>query len=82
MPNTREQLHDQLIAQFRDMQIEVPSPTTDLIEEGILDSMTFVELVFRLESQFGVKVPIETLDTDDFRTVDSIANVVTRTKAA
>lgn len=56
--------------------IEVPSPDTDLLETGILDSLQFVELLVQLEQHFGYRVEIENLDLDDLRTLARIARVV------
>jgi methoxymalonate biosynthesis acyl carrier protein len=56
--------------------IEVPSPDTDLLESGILDSFQFVELLFQLEQKFGVRVKIDDLDLDDLRTLGRIAQLV------
>lgn len=76
-------LEAELIARFRsEMQVEVSSADTDLIDEGILDSLTFVELLFHLETHYHVKVEIESIDTDDFRTVARIANIIRRERAA
>lgn len=58
------------------LSIEVPDPSSDLIEEGLLDSLGLVTLVVELEQRFTVRIPFETLDVDDFRTVASIAGLV------
>ena len=56
--------------------IEVPSPDTDLLETGILDSFQFVELLFELEQRFGFRIKIESIDLDDLRTLSRIARLV------
>jgi D-alanine--poly(phosphoribitol) ligase subunit 2 len=56
--------------------IEVPSPDTDLIEMGLLDSLALVTLVVELEQRCSISIPFETLDVDDFRTVQSIARML------
>ena len=48
------------------LNLQVPSPETDLIEGGLLDSLALVELIFALEE----------LDIDSFRTVGRIAEFV------
>jgi D-alanine--poly(phosphoribitol) ligase subunit 2 len=53
-----------------------PSPDADLIDTGVLDSLALVELLFALEREFGVTIPLEELDIDTFRTVASIAALV------
>ncbi|HYD68790.1 acyl carrier protein [Azospirillum sp.] len=63
-----------LIALFRDdMHIVVPSPDTDLIEEGLLNSLVFVDLIVLLEERFGLTMPLESLEIDQLRTVGGIA---------
>ncbi|MGH8707784.1 MAG: phosphopantetheine-binding protein [Burkholderiales bacterium] len=56
--------------------IEVPSPDTDLLESGLLDSFQFVELLAQLERQFGLRIRIDDLELDDLRTLSRIARMV------
>lgn len=56
--------------------IEVPSPDTDLLESGILDSFQFVELLAQLEQHFGLRLRIDDIELDDLRTLSRIARMV------
>jgi len=56
--------------------VEVPSADFDLLESGVLDSLTFVDLVFQIEQRFGVTLDIETLDLESLRTVASLGAAV------
>lgn len=56
--------------------IEVPSPDTDLLESGILDSFQFVELLAQLEEHFGLRLRIDDIELDDLRTLARIARMV------
>jgi D-alanine--poly(phosphoribitol) ligase subunit 2 len=58
------------------LNISAPTPDADLIDTGVLDSLALVELLFALEREFGVTIPLEELDIDTFRTVESIARLV------
>ena len=58
------------------LNVQVPSPDTDLIDGGLLDSLALVELLFAMEREFNVTIPLEVLDIDRFRTVNSIADFV------
>lgn len=60
-----------------ELELEV-EPETDLLESGVLDSLVFVELVVRLEEVFGVAIPVEELELDDFRSARSIARTLAR----
>jgi len=62
-------INDQLL-------VEVSSPEDDLLASGILDSLTLVQLLFDLERRFGVTIPLEQLEIDDFRSINSIASLV------
>lgn len=56
--------------------VEVPSPDTDLLETGVLDSLQFVELLLQLEQRFGFRVKVEDINLDDLRTLARIAQLV------
>jgi acyl carrier protein len=58
------------------LNIEVPSDETDLIEAGYIDSLALVELLFALEREFAVSVPLDELEIDNFRNVRSISELV------
>jgi D-alanine--poly(phosphoribitol) ligase subunit 2 len=58
------------------LQIKVPSPDTDFIESGMVDSLQFVELLLQLEQRFGCRIDIDDIELDDFRTLNSIARLV------
>jgi methoxymalonate biosynthesis acyl carrier protein len=63
------------------LDIRIDSVETDLIDEGLLDSLVLVELLVELEQQFDIEVMVAELELDDFRTVRSIAAFVTRVRA-
>jgi len=58
------------------LNIDVPSDETDLIEAGYIDSLALVELLFAIEREFSVSVPLDELEIDDFRNVRSISELV------
>lgn len=58
------------------LHIEIPSPETDLIETGLLDSLRLVELLLYIESDLGWRLPIEDIDLDDLRSVRHIAALI------
>jgi methoxymalonate biosynthesis acyl carrier protein len=72
-----EALEAELTALFaRDLSVLVPSTETDLLETGRLDSVGLVELLVRLEQRFGVRVELENLEIDHFRSVAAIATFI------
>jgi acyl carrier protein len=62
------------------LHVGVPAPETDLLEAGTLDSLGMVELLLQLERRFGVKVELEGLDVETFRSVARMADFVARAR--
>ncbi|MFC5140073.1 acyl carrier protein [Actinomycetospora rhizophila] len=75
MPDaTTGPLTEQLTDLVRDrLGVEVPSPDTDLVAEGLLDSLALVTLIVGLEDTFGCQLPLDDFDIDRFRSVDAMA---------
>lgn len=59
-----------------DMQLPLSNPATDLIDDGVLDSLVFVDLIARLEETFSFEIDLSELEIDEFRTVERIAEYV------
>ena len=53
-----------------------PGPDADLIAGGLLDSLTLVSLLLRLEEEFRIRIDMEALDLAAFRTPASIGAVI------
>ena len=58
------------------MSLAVDTDEADLIADGTLDSLGFVDLVFNLETEFGVVVSLEHLDMNNFKSVNHITEYV------
>ncbi len=58
------------------LNLEVPSVEADLVEIGVLDSLTLVELLLSLEQEFGVRISLEEIAIDNFRSIASITQFV------
>jgi len=58
------------------LNVSVPSAETDLFETGALDSLSFVDLLLRLEDEFGTKASVEDLEIENFRSIAQIAEFV------
>ncbi len=63
------------------IHVEAPSAETDLMESGLLDSLTLVELMAGLEEEFGVKISFDEIELDNFRSVNRIAEFVAQQSA-
>jgi acyl carrier protein len=58
------------------VHIVPPSLEADLLESGLLDSLTLVELMSSLEEQFGIHISFDDIEIDNFRSVKNIAEFV------
>jgi D-alanine--poly(phosphoribitol) ligase subunit 2 len=56
--------------------VHPPGPDVDLIETGLIDSLSLVTLIAELETAFDVRFPLESFDVEDFRTLERMAAVV------
>jgi methoxymalonate biosynthesis acyl carrier protein len=58
------------------LNVQVPSADADLIESGVIDSLALVELLFAIEREFSVSLPLDDLEIDNFRSVSRISSVI------
>jgi acyl carrier protein len=58
------------------LNVQVPSDDADLIESGVIDSLALVELLFAIEREFSVSLPLDDLEIDNFRSVSRISDVI------
>ena len=54
------------------------NPDTDLIEDGILDSIAVLDLICFLEQRFKVSFPVEEFVPENFRNATAIAELAAR----
>jgi acyl carrier protein len=59
------------------LDLETPSQHADLFEQGVLDSLAFVQLLVGLEEEFGIRLTLDEIEVDAFRSVGQIAAFVT-----
>lgn len=59
-----------------DLGLEAPSADADLFNSGILDSLAFVDMLLRIESAFDIALSLDTIDFDNFQTVDGIVGFI------
>jgi acyl carrier protein len=62
--------------------VEVTSPDQDLVASGLIDSLTLIQLLTILEEYFGVRIPLEELQIEDIRSINSLARLVENHKYA
>lgn len=70
-------LTDHVAQLIRDvLQVEVPAPDSDLVAEGLIDSLALVSLITEVELEFGIRLPIDEFDLSRFRSAERIATLV------
>ena len=58
--------------------IAVPSPETDLFNTGVLDSLTFLDLMLTIENEYGIRISFESLDMQTLNSVNGICEYIIR----
>jgi acyl carrier protein len=70
-------MHDRIGDVFaRHLHIPPPAAEIDLFENGVIDSLTFVELISKLEQEFSIRISLETLDLNLFRSIVQIGEFI------
>ena len=73
----RQSVLDRISALFlRHLSIEVPSEDADLLDTGVLDSLTLVQLLLHIEEDFGVQISVEDVQIDNFRSLSRITELI------
>jgi len=49
---------------------------TDLLENGLLDSLLLMDLIFHIEEKYGVRFDSDQVNPSNFRTIVDIVNFV------
>jgi acyl carrier protein len=79
---TRSQLEREIVEIFaKRFDTRLASADVDLLESRLVDSVRLVDLVLELEQRFGIELPFEELEVEDFRTLARLAARITRSRA-
>ena len=82
-PKGRESLESAILELMVErLQVDAPSVDLDLFATGVIDSLMLVRLLTALEERFGVRVTVDELEMDTFRTVRRIAAFVESKQAS
>jgi acyl carrier protein len=52
------------------------TPSTDLLESGLLDSLLLMDLIFHIEERYGVRFDSDQINPSNFRTIEDIVSFV------
>ncbi|MGH8371279.1 MAG: acyl carrier protein [Gammaproteobacteria bacterium] len=59
-----------------DLGLDEPAGDVDLFNNGILDSLAFVDMLFRIEREFDITLSLDTIEFEKFQTMDSIVEFI------
>lgn len=68
----------QIVKIFKDNDIDLLSTDENksLIQSGIVDSMTFVNILLEIEETFNIEIDFENIDMNSITTVNDLCNIV------
>jgi acyl carrier protein len=72
----QEKLLDFISQRFRIPRGEI-DPDTSLVDQGVIDSFGFIEIVSFLETEFSIAIPDDQINRDHFGSVNRIVDFVT-----
>jgi acyl carrier protein len=58
------------------LHVQPPAADTDLIENGVIDSLSFVDLLAHLEEEFSIRIQLDEVDLNQFRSIERIGNFI------
>ena len=58
------------------LQVDSPDCNEDLFQAGILDSLSFVDMLLALEGEFSIHIALDRVDLDDFRSVSRMCDYI------
>ena len=72
-------LMEKLLEILSDLHPDVDfANTTDLIDDGILDSLDIVSLVAQIDAEFGVTIPAEEIIPENFNSAEELFALITK----
>ena len=48
----------------------------DIMKEGIVDSIGFIQLISAIEEQFGIEIDLEAMDTENLTVIGSLCKYI------
>ena len=69
----REKVKEVLKANYPEIDFEA---STELVDDGILDSLTLVGIISALSMEFGITLPYEDIVPENFNSIDTMTELV------
>lgn len=75
-------MRDELLQLLSTENPEIDFTASDeLVDDGILDSLTIVSLIGTLSMEYGIDIPYEEIVPENFNSIDAMAAMVERLRA-
>ena len=68
----------EVLAEICDDEVVKEEPDVDLFESGLLDSLSYLELLVEIESRFNISIAPSEVSKEDINTPDKFAEYVIR----
>ena len=65
-----------IIEELTDIENLEGNKDIDLIENEVLDSLAFIEFVYKLEEEFNIEIQLTDIESNRWRKIDSIVELV------
>lgn len=69
----REKVKNVLVENYPEIDFE---SSTELVDDGILDSLTMVGIISALSMEFGVTLPYEDIVPENFNSIDAMVELL------
>ncbi len=75
-------MRDELLRLLSTENPEIDFTASDeLVDDGVLDSLTIVSLIGTLSMEYGIDIPYEEIVPENFNSIDAMAAMVERLRA-
>jgi acyl carrier protein len=65
-----------IIAEFADGAVERLGEDENLIDQGLVDSISILELLAFIDREFGVALPVDEVVPENFRSIRALSNLI------
>lgn len=74
-------MKEKLIEVLKESCPDVDFMSSDkLVSDGILDSVTTIEIISTISMEFGIEIPVEEYTEDNFNSIDAIVALMEKYK--
>lgn len=78
----KREMRDELLQLLSAENPEIDFTASDeLVDDGILDSLTIVSLIGTLSMEYGIDIPYEEIVPENFNSIDAMAAMIQRLQA-